>query len=301
MASDTTTYTLRLKHDLKDRLEALANERNISLNQLFIELAENYYLLNGYVAQHEINSPDGEAYRIDCKPNLANPPDQPACDFEIFDLRRQRIVALYKIGLTRQLLDTFRVRQPDQYKAIDDIGTALIHYYNTGRDIKTLAWDQFPTDAHRRILSMKDIQHTNILRLSGFLRSLQAQDDSRWRDKHLLFIMSMNVGIWSRNGALLGYWADSSVYDTTGEHIAQIKVKKGQRLMVFSLDGKCYFGDIFDNRLLMPKNPEVGLTMGTTNKRPARQAVDANLDAEAIEPLPEIDAFYRDEEIGFSK
>lgn len=181
-AESTVTYTLRLAKDLRLRLERSASHRGMSINQLILDLVDQHYQAAGFVPGKGIKS-GGRNLEIRIK-DKHHPPGMPTCSFFVDDPSREREVACYTFGFSSQFMWQVHIEEADQYKVIEEIGLALIHYYNRlGRNITKLEWDQFPTISNQRILQVQDAKTKNgsyILSVESFLCALQ---EGLWDDR----------------------------------------------------------------------------------------------------------------------
>ena len=72
-----TTYTLRLKDDLKARMERSAKKKGWSLNTLILDIIERHYQAAGFVEGNRLTSRTGRLYEIRVDASDSHPPDEP--------------------------------------------------------------------------------------------------------------------------------------------------------------------------------------------------------------------------------
>lgn len=186
-----TTYTLRLPEALKTRMEASADNRKISLNQLILDIIDQHYKAAGF-AQGTSISTNGRNLEIRIKKIQAHPPGMPMCFFYLDDMARGMEVACYTFGFSSQFMWQLQIDENHQYEAIAEIGMALLHFFShQGLDITRLEWCQFPTMGTRRVLQMQDAK----TRTGAFIRTAEqfssALQENLWLDR-LMNVRSSN-------------------------------------------------------------------------------------------------------------
>ncbi len=168
-ALPTVTYTLRLTENLKSRLERSACNRNLSLNQLILEIIDRHYQAAGF-AQGSTIMVHGRPLEIRVKHVTSHPPGMPMCFFYLDDPSRERELACYSFGFSTQFMRQLNIIENTPYEAIAELGMALLHYYSrNGYDITRLEWCQLPTVTNRRILQVQDTKTTT----GAYIRSLE--------------------------------------------------------------------------------------------------------------------------------
>jgi|GEM_PF-2613336 len=272
-----TTYTLRLKDDLKARMERSAKKKGWSLNTLILDIIERHYQAAGFVEGNRLTSRTGRLYEIRVDASDSHPPDEPTCFFFIDDPKRDKEIAYYTIGLSRSLLRNLRVREEDQYAVIKEIGLALLSFYNaSGKELSSLSWDQQHEDPKKRIINPQELP-VEVESQEQFLLLLR---EKKWIDKFLGFQLISNQNIWTAMGEPLGYWGGDDVFDRSGKHAGKIyRGDTNQQRLVYSLQGE-YLGDIYKNRLVINRHVN-----RQERKLPVAQDKDrAPLTVEPIQP-----------------
>jgi hypothetical protein len=284
-----TTYTLRLKDDLKARMERSAKKKGWSLNTLILDIIERHYQAAGFVEGNRLTSRTGRLYEIRVDASDSHPPDEPTCFFFIDDPKRDKEIAYYTIGLSRSLLRNLRVREEDQYAVIKEIGLALLSFYNaSGKELSSLSWEQQPGYPNRRIIHLQEVP-VEIESQEQFLILLR---EKAWTDKFLSFQSISTQNIWTAKGEPLGYWGGDDVFDRSGKHAGKIfQENNGQQRHVYSLQGE-YLGDIYKNRLVINRHVNK-----QDRKLPVAQDKDrAPLTVEPIQPWTSYPESYLDTE-----
>jgi hypothetical protein len=245
-----TTYSFRLPEQLKARMEHTAESRNLSFNQLLLEIIHRYYVRGGYIDSPTITSVLGREYDINIEESRPHPPDQPTCFFYLRDPISNKLQSYYTIGLTRSVIERLGISERSQYAVIYDVGLAMLHYYNRiGHEITALRWNQFPSYPNRRVLTTNDlvIGSLHINSLEMLLQTLKGNEDN-WQDQHLLESLSVNNGLWSFSGEPIGYIVEKNFFAPDGTHAGVIKEENNDK-QLFSIKGR-YIGHIIGDRLL---------------------------------------------------
>lgn len=242
-----TTYTLRLRDDLKARMERSAKKKGWSLNALILDIIERHYQAAGFIEGTRFTSRTGRLYEIRVHPSDTHPPDEPTCFFFVDDPKRDKEIAYYTIGLSRSLLRNLQVREHDQYDVIKEVGLALLSFYNnSGKELSSLSWNQQSDYPNRRIIYPQEVP----VEVESQEQLLILLREKAWSDKFLSFQVISNQNIWSANGEPLGYWGGDDVFDRTGKHAGKIYIDSSGQRQVYNLQGE-YLGDIYKNRLVI--------------------------------------------------
>jgi hypothetical protein len=167
---------------LKARLDRSAEALRTSVNQVIVDILDRKYKADGFTDASIVAGERKLSIRIE---SMSHPPGMPMRAFYLDDPVREREVAHYEFGLSSQFMWQTHIEQSDQYAQLEEIGVALIHYFNQlGRDIARLEWDQMPTVRNKRILQIQDAKTQSgefILSLEAFLRTLK---DGDWVDRY---------------------------------------------------------------------------------------------------------------------
>ena len=178
----SVTHTIRMPESLKARLEHSAANQNMSISQFVVHVLEQHYLAAGF-ASREIVVSRGRNLEIRIAP-INHVVGQPSLMFFLDDSMRKREIGAYKIGISAEVESRFLFEKGDVYQAIEEIGIALLHFYNRlGRNLGQLSWKQFPNDHSFRLLEPKDLKTNLGIHLMTLEEFLLALAEGQWTDR----------------------------------------------------------------------------------------------------------------------
>jgi len=180
------TFSLRLSETWKRRLERTAEHKDVSVNQLIMDIIAQHYESNGLFDTSEIVLQGGRQLELLVEKDN-HPPGVPTCKFFLYDSKRNCEVACYQIGASNQLLRQFGINTDNEYEVVTELGKALLHHHNAhGLNITRLEWKQLPTIPGCRILDFNDLKTIDGQYLSSqesFHTALH--QPNKWQDRHL--------------------------------------------------------------------------------------------------------------------
>lgn len=245
-----STLSIRLKEDLKNRLEFLATANHKTVSQLVVELLTQHFHASGFIDNKIIETKYGRSYEVKTVPSNPHPPLEPTVFFFLHaPWLGDKEITYYTIGLSTALLKDWRIRDEHKYSAIAEVGMAMLTFYSkTGRELANLSWNQTAGYQNRRVLYPEDIP-PEVESLHQFLSYLQHCDAVEWDDQKMNRPIITDHGIWSRDGAFLGYHAGKHVFGRDGVQVGNMTTLSNGTRRIYSLNGY-YLGDLLQTRLV---------------------------------------------------
>lgn len=287
-----TTLSIRLKEDLKNRLELLASANHKTVSQLVVELLTQHFHAAGFIENKIIETKYGRSYEIKTLVSNPHPPLEPTVFFFLHaPWLGGKEITYYTIGLSTSLLKDWRIKDEQKYSAIAEIGMALLTFYSkTGKELATLSWNQTVGYPNRRVLYPEDIP-AEVESLHQFLTYLQHCEALEWDDRKLNRTIVTDHGIWSRNGTFLGYHAGKHVFNKDGIQVGNMISLSNGTQRIYSLSGY-YLGDLLHTRLLRHSGTGFNDIVPAPEKIQQRAAIFCEPKA----PMERIPENYLDEE-----
>lgn len=289
---NSPSLSIRLKEELKSRLELTASANHKTVSQLVVDLLTQHFHSAGFIDNKIIESPYGRSYEIKTYVSNPHPPTEPTVFFFLHaPWLGGKEITYYTIGLSTSLLRDWRIKDEQKYAAITEVGMALLTFYSkTSRELASLSWNQFPGYPNRRVLYPEDVPG-EVESLDQLLNYLQHFEEVTWEDRRMLRTITHDYGIWSRSGIFLGYYAGQHVFTKDGLQVGNMITDNWGKQRIYSLSGY-YLGDLVNNRLLRHSNAGFDGGVPPLERVPQRMAISAD----AKRPIDRLPDGYLDEE-----
>lgn len=173
------SFTVRLPEALRKQLMVQAESRSRSLNSHIQAILEGHLVESGF-AGNKLISQSGRTFQIIYEgDDIPNQRDGGVMGFFFLrELKFDKNRAHFMIGLDKNLVDDWHLQHAKE--AIEQVGIALLHFYNRQMEIDHLRW---PHPAGRedydgyRVLSWNDVAPAQSL--NQFLELVRT---NKWKD-----------------------------------------------------------------------------------------------------------------------